>query len=544
MATDPTSALKHLRTSVLGEKVDDGIFAKVFEELGIEDIEDFMFIEPSQFKAPEIKLKVLQAQKLIVAQAWYRNQPTATISTWFELTTEGLSSFAAQGIHLKQAKPILQAPSTIPSDDSEPVASTPATTSSPSPAADFLRGIKRDVTQYQEFTDDKKWLLWKRHLKAMAPIHGLDCILDPDFKPENEAEKELFKQQQAFAFSIFSRCLKTSKSLKFLRDFEHSHDAHKLFHALVEAYEGGVTQELHEETVRDQLQKLQLNSTWNKTLESFLVTFEHKLLDLSEITKKPPSEEDKRKWLTAAIRGHEGLYQAANMSKVVLQSTGKDAHSLSYDYYYSMLLYQAKVLDQNAVDAKKAARKVNQAQQRKKKAKEKGTTAAAATAAPAQPKLAPNKGLPAGYDPEVKKIPDEIWPKLSPALKDAHFKKHKMGKYRPDYDPNNPRPWQNVQNRQANQTTVQAQPVAPIQVQAVSVPVQAQAPTPSPPGSVLKAILSNSTALQPTQTTVVAPAYRPPHLVPLSMIQMGVFIRVLRPRPTAPLSLQPNLQGH
>ena len=240
---------------MLGEKEDDGIFAKAFEELGVEDIKDFMFIEPSQFKATELKLKILQVQKLVVAQAWYRNQPESkTISTWFDLTADGLSTFAAQGFHLAQPKPSVQATSTtIPAEDSEPAISTSA--SSPSPASDFLKGIKRDVTQYQEFTDDKKWLLWKRHLKAMAPIHGLECILQQDYKPETEADQALFKQQQNFAFSIFSRCLKTSKSLKFLRDFEQDRDAHKLYHALVEAYEGGVTQELHEETVRDQLAK-------------------------------------------------------------------------------------------------------------------------------------------------------------------------------------------------------------------------------------------------------------------------------------------------
>jgi hypothetical protein len=185
------------------------------------------------------------------------------------------------------------------------------------------------------------------------------------------------------------------------------------------------------------LQKLQINSTWAKTLESFLVTFEHKLLDLTEITKQPPSDEDKRKWLTAAIRGHEGLYQAATMSKVVLQTTGKDSTSMNYEYYYSMLLSQAKVLDQNAAEAKRA-RKVNQAQQKKKKGKEKETTAAAADTT--KPKLAPNGGFPAGYNSEVRQIPDTIWPKLTPAQKDAHFKKHKMGKYRPDYDPNKPKP--------------------------------------------------------------------------------------------------------
>ena len=69
-------------------------------------------------------------------------------------------------------------------------------------------------------------------------------------------------------------------------------------------------------------------------------------------------------------------------------------------------LSQAKVLDQNAAEAKRA-RKVNQAQQKKKKGKGKEKTATEANATQTQPKLAPNKGLPAGYDPEVKRIPDE-----------------------------------------------------------------------------------------------------------------------------------------
>ena len=77
-----------------------------------------------------------------------------------------------------------------------------------------------------------------------------------------------------------------------------------------------------------------------------------------------------------------------------------------------------------------------------------------------------------------------------------------MGKFNPNYDPNNPqpKPWQ---NRKANQATAQPAPAAPA-------PAAQPAPIPLAPGSVLKSLLSNQTALQPTQTTVVATAHRPP----------------------------------
>ena len=75
---------------------------------------------------------------------------------------------------------------------------------------------------------------------------------------------------------------------------------------------------------------------------------------------------------------------------------------------------------------------------KRRKARERKSTATEANATQTQPKLAPNKGLPAGYNPEVKHIPPNIWPLLSQAQKDAHFQKHKMGKFNPNYDPNNP----------------------------------------------------------------------------------------------------------
>jgi len=59
MSSEPKLALNHLCTKVLGEITEDGPFAKVFDELGVEDINSFMFIEQSHFKETETKLKIL-----------------------------------------------------------------------------------------------------------------------------------------------------------------------------------------------------------------------------------------------------------------------------------------------------------------------------------------------------------------------------------------------------------------------------------------------------------------------------------------------------
>ncbi len=291
-STDPVAALKHLRCEVLGDKAEDGKLVTAFKELGIDSITDLMYLSQADLQLPAAKLTITMIRKLLKAQDWYRTHPEKKdTSTWFELTADSFTEFVISGGH--------------PGAPPNPTPTNESTTPAPSAASDFLRSIKRDVTQYQELTDDKRWTMWNRHLKSMAPIHGIEHILDGEYKPSTPAETELFQQQQYFAYSVFTRCLKTSKSLKFLREYEATHNAQALYKDLVQAYEGGVSAELREEAIRADIQKLHLNASWNRPLEAFLVNFEHRLLDLEDACHAPPSDEDKRKWLTSAIRGHD-----------------------------------------------------------------------------------------------------------------------------------------------------------------------------------------------------------------------------------------------
>ena len=117
----------------------------------------------------------------------------------------------------------------------------------PSAALEFPKGIKRDVTQYKEFTDDSKWIVWHRHLKSLAAIHGIENILSSTYVPSSAADKELFKQQQNFAYSISESCLKTAKSIKIVRKYEADRDAQALYCKLLEAYQHGNQAERHQE---------------------------------------------------------------------------------------------------------------------------------------------------------------------------------------------------------------------------------------------------------------------------------------------------------
>ena len=120
-----------------------------------------------------------------------------------------------------------------------------------SAALEFQKGNKGDMTHYKELSDNSKWYTWKWHLHSTAVVHGISHLLDPTYVPQTDEERALFKEQQNFAYSVFERCLKTAKSMKFVREFEASHDAQVLYIQLVDDYEKGVKAELNEDKIED-----------------------------------------------------------------------------------------------------------------------------------------------------------------------------------------------------------------------------------------------------------------------------------------------------
>ena len=89
--------------------------------------------------------------------------------------------------------------------------------------------------------------------------------------------------------------------MKFVHEYDR--DAQALYGMLLEAYQHGIQAELPQEKIQEEIQNLRLTSSWPQTFEYFLVTFEHKLLDLELITNTPISYTDKRKWHISSIRG-------------------------------------------------------------------------------------------------------------------------------------------------------------------------------------------------------------------------------------------------
>ena len=472
--------LRHLKVEVLGDTEDNPRFSKAFESIQLTKIDDFLFLGRSEFEMCTVnesgdKLTPLELKKLQTIAQWYLfGSPADGFQRFLELTAVKLSQYAVECLK----------PTRDPTDEPR-VTMPPVESHSPDDAIrDFHKGIKRDITHYNEFKEDRKWTAWNRHLNSVARTHGVDKVLDTCYVPETPSEIALFAEHQKFMYSVFEQKLKTAKSLKFVRRHRDNFDAQMLYHELLNTYEEGVTQDINIDTIEREIHNFRLTDSWTGTLESFFTRFEHKILDLEEVSKVEVNDKEKRKWLDNAIRGHADLQGAITTSRVVQQTlSGKE---LSYDQYWDIIVSHAKVLDEQNKKST-SSRKAKQAKSKGNKKKD-----------DKQNKNQQAKAANTSSDKTSSRyIPAEEWEKMTSAQRRAHIERFKRNK-------------KDNGNRQANTATTNSTATSSASTPSAGTTTTTAAPGPNStsteeaPGSVLRQMLSNRSAIQPGQTIVAS----------------------------------------
>jgi hypothetical protein len=72
-------------------------------------------------------------------------------------------------------------------------------------AVDFRKDTKRDKNCYSELKDDKHFNIWNRGFVSTAYTHHTQLVLDENYKPKTETEKEVFHEMQFFMYSVFEK---------------------------------------------------------------------------------------------------------------------------------------------------------------------------------------------------------------------------------------------------------------------------------------------------------------------------------------------------
>jgi hypothetical protein len=189
-SVSPVDALAHLQCNVFSEPAESGRLLDAFQALNITNIVDFLIMEQIDFESVILansqphNLSKLEIRKLLKAQEWYKTLPDSNknVATWLDLTMDAFNTFMMNGHTIVTATiPVSAESLPLHGNNTGVLSTSPNADQAISSANEFAKGVKRDVTQYKEFNDDKKWIVWHCHFKSLAATHNIEDVLNKEY---------------------------------------------------------------------------------------------------------------------------------------------------------------------------------------------------------------------------------------------------------------------------------------------------------------------------------------------------------------------------
>jgi hypothetical protein len=187
---------------------------------------------------------------------------------------------------------------------------------------DFCKSVKRSVSDYQVFKEDRLWHSWHRHLLTTARSHNVDNVLNLSYSPTDPDDVALLQEQKRFVFNILEEKVQTSDGLVFLRVHSSSGDVTAVYKDLVERYSKSTAAQLSASQIEEGFSTFRLNDTWQKSTLVFLNAWATKIIGLDLILLQAIPESQHRIWFTRAITPKLMLYMSISQFEASEKLTG------------------------------------------------------------------------------------------------------------------------------------------------------------------------------------------------------------------------------
>ena len=169
--------------NIFGDEEQEGPVAQAFRHAGIYGINDLLILEEADIneltwdddEGTERNIPFMDRKRLRSVIKWAMSgDETKSQHDWENLDIATI-------IHYRREP---TTPATLPMTPSTPftpTVATPPVSTTINTTLEFKKGIKRSVSDYKNFQNDKKWIVWKNHLIGMAEAHDVSEVLDPDY---------------------------------------------------------------------------------------------------------------------------------------------------------------------------------------------------------------------------------------------------------------------------------------------------------------------------------------------------------------------------
>ncbi len=270
--------------------------------------------------------------------AQYRAYTGSPVMDWNTVTADVYHAYRVSDVYTSPP------PSARPSPTPNPQSSTPVKELT---VKDFNKQIKLDATLFPVLNDHKEWDNFLRSLTIEAQSQGVSNILNPNYKPSDDQDIELFKRQNQFMLAVFDKKLRTDKAKEAVRQHYSKPNAAQLIFRDVKAHaEEGTGAQIDSHRLLGYLTTVRWGSPtlrWTGTTEAFVRHWRDKVRQYENVSDQTPFGDPlKMVMLQNAVAEHPELSRVAAMDEQ-LRSRGKDP--MGFEAYYALLISTAERYD-------------------------------------------------------------------------------------------------------------------------------------------------------------------------------------------------------
>ena len=213
-----------------------------------------------------------------------------------------------------------------------------------SAADDFRRAIKRDKSHYDALTKEEDWDSWQNSFVIQAQAHGLENVLDHQYLPFTADEKDLFREQSKFMFSVFRDKIKTDDGCMIVRAHTATLNAQAIYKELCDFHSQSISAKLSAHELVKHLSSAQYDKHWACSSKKFILHWLNTARRYNAMV--PPSEQFGDNLLISFLK--QSVYNIPELRRVetsqeILESGGVNIVGLAK--YKTLLLAAATRYD-------------------------------------------------------------------------------------------------------------------------------------------------------------------------------------------------------
>ena len=236
---------------------------------------------------------------------------------------------------------IIPDPNPIITTSSSQVVNNPTTKSVENDLLYFKKGIKRDLSSYPVFKDEKHFDHYSRTLQIITKQHEVNEILNPNYRPgTTPAEIELFEAKNTFMFSVFNATLLTDKGKNIVRKHLSTMNAQAVWDELVQHMTNSTKGFTEKRRLTEYVCTVVLDDNFKGTTHNFILHFQEQFRKLDELTPDPKDQMSFDVRLTLLQKAVANIPELAIVStldeynQVLHKSKGA---RISFDNYFDLL---------------------------------------------------------------------------------------------------------------------------------------------------------------------------------------------------------------